>query len=93
MASDGLICRLGALARFLSNPLGVGVPVTDETGLAGDYDFTLEFTPEAALMSGKSAGLSLFTALESQLGLKLDAKKGPVDVLIVDHAQKTPTEN
>jgi uncharacterized protein (TIGR03435 family) len=36
---------------------------------------------------------NLFAAIQSQLGLKLDAKKGPVDLIVVDHAEKTPTEN
>jgi uncharacterized protein (TIGR03435 family) len=35
----------------------------------------------------------LFTAIQSQLGLRLDAKKGPVDLLVIDHAEKVPTEN
>ena len=38
-------------------------------------------------------GLSLFTALESQLGLKLDSMKRPIDVLVVEHSEKRPTEN
>jgi uncharacterized protein (TIGR03435 family) len=85
--------QLSKLTGFLSTLLGVGGPVVDETGLAGYYDFTLEYTPEASLASDNGAGLSLFTALQSQLGLKLEEKKNLGDVLVVDHAQKKPTEN
>jgi uncharacterized protein (TIGR03435 family) len=38
-------------------------------------------------------GVSLFTAVQSQLGLRLDTKKGPVELIVVDHVEKTPTEN
>jgi uncharacterized protein (TIGR03435 family) len=85
--------QLSKLTGFLSTLLGVGGPVVDETGLAGYYDFTLEYAPEASLAGDNGAGLSLFTALQSQLGLKLEEKKNLVDVLVVDHAQKKPTEN
>ena len=107
-------------------------PVTDETGLAGKYDFTLTYSPEGlnsgmGMMmpmlapgggrggGGVSVGVpgpggsggaggpenppegetppDLFTAIQAQLGLKLDAKKGPVQMLVIDHLEKTPTEN
>jgi uncharacterized protein (TIGR03435 family) len=83
---------LDVLAGFLSTKLGVEASVTNETGLAGDYDFVLEFTPEAALATDPN-GLSLSTAIESQLGLKLEAKKTPVDILVVDRIEKKPTVN
>ena len=57
--------------------------------MAGLYDFTLDFTPEAALNSG-ATGTSLFTALESQLGLKIETEKTPLDVLVIDHAERLP---
>jgi uncharacterized protein (TIGR03435 family) len=38
-------------------------------------------------------GVSLFTAVQSQLGLKLDIKKGPVELIVVDHVERTPTDN
>jgi uncharacterized protein (TIGR03435 family) len=72
------------LARFM------GHQVADETGLKGVFDFTLEWSPEE-MKTGD--GASLFTALQEQLGLKLEARKGPVDVLVVDHIEKAPTEN
>jgi uncharacterized protein (TIGR03435 family) len=71
------------LAAFLSRPrLGLGRPVLDKTGLEGVFDFTLDWTPQ-----------TIFTALEEQLGLKLEPQKAPIEVLIVDHIEKTPTEN
>ncbi len=73
-------------------------PVVNNTGLEGNYDFKLEWTPD----SGPSApdgqpvesplGPSLFSALQQQLGLRLEATKGSVDVLVIDRAEK-PTEN
>ena len=80
---------------------GAGAPVTDATGLKGVFDFTLEWSPTAPPdmavadggVPGGPAGPSLFTALQDQLGLKLDVGKAPVEVLVVDHIEKAPTEN
>ena len=87
------------LADILARP--VGVRVTDSTGLAGVFDFTLQWSPEEStqmpLRDGAepagTAATSIFHALEDQLGLRLVAAKGPVEVLVVDHIEKTPTEN
>lgn len=69
-------------------------PVMDETGLAGEFDFALEFiTDETSTETAQEEAPELITALRMQLGLKLQARKGPVEVLILDHAQKVPTEN
>jgi uncharacterized protein (TIGR03435 family) len=76
------------LADLLSGQ--VGRPVLDKTGLGGDYSFVLYFTPEGAAAGDEPF---LFTALQEQLGLKLEARKGPVDLLVIDHAEKVPTEN
>ena len=65
--------------------------VIDDTGLTGYYDIDLKWTPDDDLAAGAS-GPSLFTALEEQLGLKLVAKKAPVDVIVVDHVER-PLEN
>ncbi len=75
------------LARQLSNAYGVDRPVIDETGLNGVYDFTLEFgRPE--LSGGEFSGPSLFTALREQIGLRLQPKNAPVEVLVIDGVEK-----
>ncbi|HVW09390.1 MAG TPA: TIGR03435 family protein [Bryobacteraceae bacterium] len=65
-------------------------PVTDETGLPARYDFRLEFAPPDVQGDGSAA--SIFTAVR-QLGLRLEPRKIPVKMIIVDRAVKTPTEN
>jgi uncharacterized protein (TIGR03435 family) len=72
--------------------LGMAVqqPVINETGLTGNYDLTLTFAPEGAT---DSALPSIFTALEEQLGLKLEGgRKGQVDTPVIDHVEH-PTED
>jgi uncharacterized protein (TIGR03435 family) len=75
----------------------VGRPIIDRTGLKGSYDFTLSWTPDlsAGLPEGASADTSdpgIFEALQKQLGLRLEAQKGPVEILVIDHAEK-PGDN
>ena len=67
-------------------------PVVDETGLAGRYDFTLKWMPYAVAEPEGGQIPGLFTAMQEQLGLKLELKKGPVDVLAVQKVQR-PSEN
>jgi bla regulator protein blaR1 len=78
--------------------------VVDKTGLAGNYDFTLSWTPDQMPGAGQRPpgapepppidpnGPSLFTAVQEQLGLKLDSQRGPVAMLVIDRAER-PTEN
>jgi uncharacterized protein (TIGR03435 family) len=73
------------LAKTLSDQ--VGRTVLDQTGLQGNYDFKLTFTPDMAQPT-ETDGPSIFTALQEQLGLRLDSQKGPVEVLVIDSAQK-----
>jgi uncharacterized protein (TIGR03435 family) len=83
----------------------VGRLVEDRTGLGGVFDLDLEFLPDAATLPAGflPAGVqlpaptnanapSLFTALEEQLGLKLEAVRAPVEVLVIDRVER-PTEN
>lgn len=81
---------LGGLAEALSRR--VERPVLDKTGLSGAFNFTLQWTPESASESGAD-GPSIFTALPEQLGLKLVPRKDPIEILVIDRVQKTPTEN
>jgi uncharacterized protein (TIGR03435 family) len=66
-------------------------PVIDKTGLTGTYDYKLEWGDETSAGADPGA-LSVFTAFQEQLGLKLQPTKAPVQVLIVDHAEK-PSDN
>jgi uncharacterized protein (TIGR03435 family) len=79
---------IDSLAMNLSNI--VGRTVVNQTGLAGAYDFTLEWAPEGADASDPRP--SIFTALEEQMGLKLKPAKGPVDAIVVDAIER-PSQN
>jgi uncharacterized protein (TIGR03435 family) len=62
------------------------------TGIKGAYDFTLNWSSEAALADGH-AGPSIFTALQEQLGLRLEARKTAFSIVVIDHMNRTPTGN
>jgi uncharacterized protein (TIGR03435 family) len=66
--------------------------VIDKTGLSGEFDLQLDWTPENAPPSPDATAPFLAAALQEQLGLKLEASKGPVATLVVDHAE-LPTED
>jgi uncharacterized protein (TIGR03435 family) len=91
----GEAASMGDLVWKLSKLLGR--PVRDNTGLEGRYDFEIHWTPDSgpAIPDGgasdNGAGPSLFTALQ-QLGLRLQAARGPVDVVVIDRAER-PSEN
>jgi uncharacterized protein (TIGR03435 family) len=83
------------LADFLSRALNR--KVLDRTGLAGQFDFDLKWTPDinTAVNSQEAApegGPSIFTAIEEQLGLKLESGKAPIDVLVIDRIDH-PSDN
>jgi uncharacterized protein (TIGR03435 family) len=64
-------------------------PVIDKTGLTGKYDFQLQWTASEGAETGPAANWpSLFTAIQEQLGLKLESGKGPVPILVIDHVEK-----
>ena len=78
----------------------VGREVVDRTGLTGEFDFGLQFSPPPTTGS-IDAGIpvaplddaaSVFTALQEQLGLKLESTRGPVELMVIDSAEK-PDEN
>jgi uncharacterized protein (TIGR03435 family) len=75
----------------------VGRPIIDQTNLTGMYDFTLKFASSAVPTAGADSatepvGPSLFTAIQEQLGLRLESGKGLVEVLVIDSASE-PSEN
>jgi uncharacterized protein (TIGR03435 family) len=90
-ARRGLIeakaCSMDRLASRLSESLKV--PVSNATGLTGGFDFKLEWSPDE---SPQRDGPSIFAAIQEQLGLKLEARKFPAEVLVVDRAER-PSEN
>jgi len=78
--------------------------IVDKTGLTGKYDFKLEYAgdngiggalslPAAGADAEPTGGLPLIDAMEKQLGLKLTKTTAPYDVLVIDHAERVPTEN
>jgi uncharacterized protein (TIGR03435 family) len=83
---------MGQLAPLVS--LVVGRPVVDKTGITGLYDIELTFAPGAAIGSdlANPDAPSVFTALEEQLGLKLDAEREMAEVLVISSIDR-PTEN
>jgi uncharacterized protein (TIGR03435 family) len=79
---------LSALANSLR--LSAGRPILDKTGLTGNYDFTLEYSLRESIDDPIPG---LLDALPQQLGLKLEDRKAPFDIIVVDHAEKVPTGN
>ena len=85
---------------FLQGALGRSV--VDKTGIKGDFDFTLDWVADVGVRrppgepgtepAALPEGPSLFTALQEQLGLKLEPQKGPVEILVIDKVEK-PSEN
>ncbi|HVV45043.1 MAG TPA: TIGR03435 family protein, partial [Bryobacteraceae bacterium] len=92
-APGKLVGQKASMGSLVSSLTGVlGRPVIDDTGLTGGFDFTLTWTPETAGRPADTPGASLFSALEDQIGLKVESKKAPMDVIVVDQAQK-PSAN
>ena len=85
---EGLNWSMPYLASMLQN--AAGGPVVDRTGLSGAYDIKLYFASD---FEQESSQPSLFTALKETLGLELRPGKVPVQVLVIDHANRIPTEN
>ena len=89
-------CRHCEVARFIEELTGsLGRPVVDQTSLPGVYDFDVRWTPDrASAAPGEAAEptTSLFSAMEEQLGLKLQARKVPQRILVVDSAVRAPVE-
>ncbi len=95
LTMSGHGASIASIARFISFDLGS--TVVDKTGLTGTYDYTLSFAPDESMRAGllpsgsgtlpEAQGPSIFSAVQEQLGLKLEAKKEPVDVVVIDHIE------
>lgn len=83
-------CTMAGLATRLASILQR--PVADMTQDSRNYDFSLRWTQDEMQTGGASDGVSLFAALQEQVGVKLESQKVPVDVLVIDRAE-LPSEN
>ncbi len=91
----GQSVTLSTIAKVLTGP--VGRIVIDRTGINGSFDYQLEWVPDPASMPSINGarpdgsnldGASIFTAVQEQLGLKLESTKGPVEILVIERAEK-----
>jgi uncharacterized protein (TIGR03435 family) len=90
----GTHVTLDVLATMLSRLLEHDV--LNRTGLLGKFDFQLDWTPDAGPCPASAEAPdrpSFAAALQEQLGLKLEATKGPAEILIIDHLERRPSEN
>ncbi|HTM05411.1 MAG TPA: TIGR03435 family protein [Vicinamibacterales bacterium] len=90
MRSSGGVMDVGGLdIATIASTLrsAAGRPVVDRTGLSGEYEFTLTYSASASVSGAPSDAPSIFTALEEQLGLKLEPQRAPVRHVVVDHLE------
>ena len=101
----GNVSAGGVVLPQFANTLAIWVSrsVQDRTGLAGNFDIDLQWTPDRILAFGPGGpppdsppvdptGPSIFSAIQDQLGLKLESTRGPVDILVIDHVER-PTQD
>ena len=94
------------MAQFANTlSMVLGNPVLDQTEIAGSFDIHLEFNPEGTNLTGRGAlpldaapdddraKPSLLTALQQQVGLRLESEKVPVTIFVIDHVDRMPSEN
>lgn len=87
---QGPAMNMNGLATMLA--LALKQPVENETGIQGNFDVKLEYAPLQA-DAAQSNLPSIFTAIQEQLGLKLEPARVPVQVVVIDHVDREPTEN
>ena len=81
---------MSRFAEVLSRQMDL--PVVDRTGLTGAFNLKLEWMPETSKPDPTDSRPSVFTALQQQLGLRLESRKTPIEMLVIDHAER-PSEN
>ncbi|HKV47872.1 MAG TPA: TIGR03435 family protein [Candidatus Acidoferrales bacterium] len=98
--AGGKNVSMDAIAAAVGSMVPVDRPVVNRTGLAGDFDFTVEWDSRNDFLAagpgtteqGEPVGPSLFEAMKDQVGLKFESTKGPVDVIVIDHVEE-PKQN
>jgi len=96
---QAISCRNMTMEVFVNVLRGYGYatyfpdPVVDQTGLAGAWDFELKWTPRNRLAQAGSDAITIYDAVDKQLGLKLEPQKAPLNVVIVDSVNEKPTPN
>jgi uncharacterized protein (TIGR03435 family) len=88
----GRKASIADLVNLLQLPGLTDRPVLDRTRLSGEFNFNAKFAPVDNNALGNTSSPSIFTALQEQLGLKLEATRAPIEILVIDHAEK-PTAN
>jgi len=81
---------MATLSRFLANV--ADRPVVDATEMKGLFDITLDWTPDTNQPGAADSGPSIFTAVQEQLGLRLEPRKSPFEFIVIDHVER-PSEN
>ena len=103
----GTCVSMDAFAEFLARrrrDLPVDLPVLDMTGVKGFYNLTLDWVPESKpsseskgnlqpVVGDSPSGVTLIVALQEQLGLRLETHRAPIETLVVDRAERVPSEN
>jgi uncharacterized protein (TIGR03435 family) len=90
--------NMSLIGSWLGAAGALSRPVLDQTGLKGNFDFTIDWTPDVPIrVNGENVQIdesvpTFLQALKDQLGLKLESQTGPVDVLVIDHVEE-PSEN
>ena len=101
------VCQNVTMAKFAEKLRDLATdyidhPVIDSTGLKGGWSFAFQFSPRSIAqndtrpnteLAAPDETLTLFEAVEKQLGLKIETKKAPMPVLVIDHIERTPTDN
>jgi uncharacterized protein (TIGR03435 family) len=92
-----MVAQHATMAEFVKHLAGpLRTPVVDQTGLTGRYDFTVNLSSYFAdTKPGEQPDITgiVMSALRDQLGLNLESRKQPVEILVIDHVEKTPTGN
>jgi uncharacterized protein (TIGR03435 family) len=92
-----MVAQHATMSEFIGTLAGpLRTPVIDKTGLTGRYDFTVDLSSYLAdAKPGQQPDMTgiMISALREQLGLNLDSRKESVEVLVIDHAEKSPSGN